>query len=87
METFQLTFNRGALLARFQKHGKNVNSASYCEVVLKFRDAIRKWELLEHPPYSPDFAPTDFHLFGPLKEHLGGKRFADDEEVETGVRK
>jgi hypothetical protein len=26
--------------------------------------------------------PTDFHLFGPLKSHIGGKRFADDEEVE-----
>jgi hypothetical protein len=32
-------------------------------------------------------ASTDFHLFGPLKNHLGGKRFADDEEVETEVRK
>jgi hypothetical protein len=29
----------------------------------------------------------DFHLFGPLKEHLGGKLSADDEEVETEVRK
>jgi hypothetical protein len=27
------------------------------------------------------------HLFGPLKNHLGGKRFADDEEAETEVRK
>jgi hypothetical protein len=22
---------------------------------------------LEHPSYSPDFAPSDFHVFGPLK--------------------
>jgi histone-lysine N-methyltransferase SETMAR len=42
-------------------------------------------ELLEHPPYSPGLAPSDFHLFGPQKNHLGGKRFADDEEVETEV--
>jgi histone-lysine N-methyltransferase SETMAR len=40
-------------------------------------------ELLEHTPYSPDLAPSDFHLFGPLKNLLGGKRFADDEEVAT----
>jgi hypothetical protein len=27
-------------------------------------------------------APSDFHLFDPLKIHIGGKRFIDDEEVE-----
>jgi hypothetical protein len=32
-------------------------------------------------------APSDFHLFGPVQNHLGGKRFADDEEAETEVRK
>ena len=29
-----------------------------------------KWEAMEHPAYSPDLAPSDFHLFGPLKEAL-----------------
>jgi hypothetical protein len=32
-------------------------------------------------------AHNDFHVFGPLKQHLGGKRFADDEQVETEVWK
>jgi histone-lysine N-methyltransferase SETMAR len=41
-------------------------------------------EILEHPPYSPDLITSDFRL---LKNDLGGKRFADDEEVETEVRK
>jgi hypothetical protein len=36
---------------------------------------------------QPDFLPTDFYLFGLLKEHLGGKRFDDDEEVKTVVQK
>jgi transposase len=45
------------------------------------------WELLERPPYSSDLAPNDFYLFGLLKIHLGGKRFTDDEEVETDVQK
>jgi hypothetical protein len=27
-------------------------------------------------------APSDFHLFGPLKKHLGGRRFATDGEVQ-----
>lgn len=43
------------------------------------------WETLEHPPYSPDLSPCDFHLFGPLKEALGGNRFESDEEVQEFV--
>ncbi|GBL79046.1 hypothetical protein AVEN_48994-1 [Araneus ventricosus] len=34
---------------------------------------------------QPDLAPSDFHLFGPLKQHLGGKRFADDDDVQHEV--
>lgn len=44
------------------------------------------WEILDHPPYSPDLSPCDYHVFGPLKEALGGKRFSTDDEVETFVR-
>jgi histone-lysine N-methyltransferase SETMAR len=46
-----------------------------------------QWEVLEHTPYSPDLAPSDFHLFGRLKKHFGGKCFGDDEEAETEVQK
>ena len=45
-----------------------------------------KWEVLQHPPYSPDLAPSDFHLFGPLKHHLSGERFPDDPAFERAVR-
>jgi hypothetical protein len=31
--------------------------------------------------------PSDFHLFGPQKIHVGGKGFADDEAVETEARR
>jgi hypothetical protein len=34
--------SQGVLLAHFQKHGENVNSASYCEVLLKLQDAIHR---------------------------------------------
>jgi histone-lysine N-methyltransferase SETMAR len=46
-----------------------------------------QWELLEHPRYSPDLAPSDFHPFGPLRNHLGDRRFVYDEKVETEVQK
>ena len=26
-----------------------------------------KFEVFAHPPYSPEIAPSDYHLFGPLK--------------------
>jgi hypothetical protein len=44
----------------------------------------QQWEVLEHPPYGPDLAPSDFHLFGPLK-HLSAEYFPDDEAVEREV--
>ena len=33
------------------------------------------WEVLIHPPYSPDIAPSDFHLFWSLQNSLNGKNF------------
>ncbi|KAJ4440630.1 hypothetical protein ANN_08777 [Periplaneta americana] len=41
---------------------------------------------MEHPAYSPDLALSDFHLFGPPKEALGGGRsFVSDEDVKSAV--
>jgi hypothetical protein len=34
--------SQGVLLVHLQKHGENMNSASYREVLLKIRDAISK---------------------------------------------
>ena len=45
-----------------------------------------RWEILPHPAHSPDLAPSDFYLFGPLKRHLGGKQFEDEEELVSEVR-
>jgi histone-lysine N-methyltransferase SETMAR len=44
------------------------------------------WEVFEHPAYSPDLAPSYFHLFPKLKEFLGGRRFKSDEEVKDAVK-
>ena len=33
------------------------------------------------PPYSPDIAPSDFFLFGYMKEKLKGRRFNSKEEL------
>lgn len=39
------------------------------------------WECLIHPPYSPDAAPSDYHLFRSLQHNLVGKRFTNVDEV------
>ena len=46
-----------------------------------------KWEQIDHPPYSPDLAPSDFHLFLHLKKFLGGMRFDDDDDLKDAVQK
>jgi hypothetical protein len=38
-------------------------------------------ELLEHPSYSPDLAPSDFYLFPKLKLFLAGQDFPSNKEV------
>jgi len=46
-----------------------------------------RWEQMDHPLYSPDLTPSDFHLFLHLKKFLGGKRFDDDEDLNDAVQK
>jgi len=43
------------------------------------------YELLPHPPYSPDLAPSDFYLFPKLKEHLRGRQYTCDSDVIDAV--
>ena len=43
------------------------------------------FEVLEHPAYSPDLAPSDYHLFAPLKDALRGRKFSSDESVQKAV--
>ena len=39
------------------------------------------WDVLPHPPYSHDLAPSDFHLFRSLQNFLGGKNFSGREDI------
>ena len=43
------------------------------------------FELLPHPPYSPDLAPSDYYLFSELKKELRGQRYDDDDELMLAV--
>ena len=41
------------------------------------------WEVLMHPPYSPDIAPSDYHLFKSLQNFLNGVKLASKEACEN----
>lgn len=51
-------------------------------------DALKqfKFEIIQHPQYSSDLAPCDFHFFWDLKRDLKGIHFTLDEEVEKAVK-
>ena len=44
-----------------------------------------RYELIPHPAYSPDLAPSNFFLFPNLKKDIRGLHFRSDEEVLTAV--
>jgi len=41
------------------------------------------WEILTHPPYSPDLVPSDYHLFRALQNFLNGKNFNNEDDVKS----
>jgi len=57
--------------------------------VAQTQDLINSFrcEQMDHPPYSPDLAPSDFHLFLHLKKFLGGERFDNDNDLKDAVQK
>jgi transposase len=44
------------------------------------------WELFVHPPYTPDLAPSYYHMFTYLKKWLGSQHLTNNEELMEGVK-
>ena len=53
----------------------------------RLRAAIRKrgYVELNHPPNSPDLAPSDYFLFRNIHKFLCGRQFPDDNAVKEAV--
>jgi len=47
--------------------------------------AYLDFQCLDHPPYSPNLAPSDYHLFPVLKKQLKGGHFSSDAKVIAAV--
>ncbi|KAI2527979.1 SET domain and mariner transposase fusion gene [Homo sapiens] len=44
------------------------------------------YEVLPHPPYSPDLLPTNYHVFKHLNNFLQGKRFHNQQDAENAFQ-
>lgn len=43
------------------------------------------WATVPHPAYSPDLAPSDYHLFHSLKNHLRGQHYSNLDQVKAAL--
>jgi len=41
------------------------------------------WDVLPHPPYSPDIAPSDYHLFRSMQSALTGEKFTSCADIKN----
>jgi len=88
-----------SLLVQLKDILKKKHSGKFTEVFLLLHDnapahralASQKklpylgFQYLDHPPYSPDLAPSDYHLFPGLKKQLKSRHFSSDAEVITAA--
>ena len=54
------------------------NAPARRALVTQKKLAYLGFQCLDHPPYSPDLAPSDYHLFHGLKKQLKSRHFSSD---------
>ena len=57
------------------------NAPAHRALTTQKKVAYLGFKCLDHPPYSPDLAPSDYHLFPGLKKQLEDRHFSSDAEV------
>lgn len=62
------------------------NARPHTSAVTKEFMAELGWELMMHPPYSPDLAPSDYYLFSHLQLFLRGGIFNSADDVISDVK-
>ncbi|UYV77494.1 hypothetical protein LAZ67_15001263 [Cordylochernes scorpioides] len=84
----------GVVYFKLLKPGETVNTSRYEQQMHSLREGLNEkrpellvkntikdlgWELLPHPPYSPDLAPSDYHLFTSLGHALKNQEFSNSD--------
>jgi len=57
------------------------NAPAHRALATQKKLAYLGFQCLDHPLYSPDLAPLDYHLFSGQKKQLKGRHFSSDAEV------
>ena len=57
------------------------NAPAHRALATQKKLAYLGFQCLDHPPYSPTLAPSDYRLFSGLKKQLIGRYFSSDAEV------
>ena len=61
------------------------NARPHVAKVVKDTLEALQWDVLPHPPYSPDIAPSDYHLFRSMTHGLAEQHFTYYEETKNWV--
>lgn len=73
----------------YSRHDKIIllhdNARPHVAVPVKNYLKTLDWEVLPHPPYSPDIAPSDYHLFRSMAHALSEQRFTSYEDTKNWV--
>ena len=81
-----LKFKRSQYAKRHDKMIFQHNNARphVAKVVMETLEALN-WDALSHPPYSPDIAPSDYHLFRSMAHGLPEQHFTSYEEAKNWI--
>lgn len=61
------------------------NARPHTAILTQKKIVQLKWDLLPHPPYSPDISPSDYYLFLSLDNHMRNKNFDTADGLQTEI--
>ena len=89
LSTWSITHLVQMNILKEKRHGKvtkgvyflHDNASAHRALATQKKLAYLGFHCLDHPPYSPDLALSDYHLFPELKKQLKGRHFLSNTQV------